>query len=183
VWDLTQRPRRDRRRRRARADVVILDAPSTGHAVALLGAPGTFAAVGSTGPVATQAQAIDAFLHDRRRTAVVAVATAEELAVAETLLLRDALRTALRLEVDRVVVDGLLPDRFSPAELRAVDALRPSPARRAVRSAATRAAQQRRELEHLRAGLPGVPVATLPFVFAPALGPRDLERLSRVLDR
>ncbi|HEY4190565.1 MAG TPA: hypothetical protein VGM28_09105, partial [Candidatus Limnocylindrales bacterium] len=47
-----------------------------------------------------------------------AVARAEELAVTETLVLQDALRKSLEAELDAVIVNGLAPDRFTPADAR-----------------------------------------------------------------
>ena len=56
-------------------DMVVLDAPATGHGVALLAAPRTFAEIAAHGPVRRQAEAISAFLTDRRQTGVVVVGT------------------------------------------------------------------------------------------------------------
>ena len=61
VWDLAQLEQRPARRR---YDLVILDAPATGHALALLQAPRTYA----TSPASDRSSRrplIDRFLHDR----------------------------------------------------------------------------------------------------------------------
>ena len=91
VWELAQHGRRSSRAA-APYDLVVLDAPATGHGLALLEAPGTFASVARVGPVAEQGRAIASFLHDPGRTAVLTVSTAEEMAVDETLQLRSRLR-------------------------------------------------------------------------------------------
>ena len=97
VWELAQPQRRTRGSRPY--DLVVLDAPATGHGLAMLQAPSTFAAVARVGPVATQGRAVASFLSDPRRTAVLAVSTAEEMPVAETFELRARLREHLGLDL------------------------------------------------------------------------------------
>lgn len=179
VWELAEPDTPTHRRRH---DVVVLDAPATGHGLALLSAPATLASATRTGPITSQSRRIDAFIRDPGRTAVVAVATAEEMAVAETLHLRDQLRRTLAIDLDRVVVNAVLPDRFSAAEERVLEAAPPSPGRRVALHAAARARHQRAELQHLRDELDDVPIVTLPFLFEAALGPQSLGLLSRRLE-
>jgi anion-transporting ArsA/GET3 family ATPase len=181
VWELAQHQRRTRGSRPY--DLVVLDAPATGHGLAMLQAPGTFAAVARVGPVAKQGRAVASFLTDPRQTAVLAVSTAEELPVAETLELRARLREQLRLDLSLVVVNAVVPHRFSGADERTLRAAPPSPARHAALFAATWARQQRGQISTLRRGLHDVPLVTLPFVFESALDSAVLERLSRELER
>ena len=120
LWELAQL---DRRTPGATPyDLVIVDAPATGHGVAVLSAPRAFAGAAHTGPVARQASIIHATLSDPEVTAIVAVARAEELAVTETLALQDALRASLDAELDAIVVNALAPDRFTPADARRLEA-------------------------------------------------------------
>ena len=176
VWELAQHQRRTRGSRPY--DLVVLDAPATGHGLAMLEAPGTFASVARVGPVANQGRAVASFLSDPRRTAVLAVSTAEEMPVAETLELRVRLREQLRLDLSLVVVNAVVPDRFSGADERTLQAAPPSPARHAALFAATWARHQRRQISRLRRGLHDVPLVTLPLVFESALDAAALERLS-----
>ncbi len=114
LWELAQL---ERRTPGADAyDLVVVDAPATGHGVAVLTAPRTFAAAAGSGPVARQGTKIDATLSDPSQTAVIAVAKAEELAVTETGELRASLRASLGLELQRVVVNALDADRFDADE-------------------------------------------------------------------
>src|SRR5947208_1030520 len=98
--------------RAARYDLVIVDAPATGHGVATMRAPKTFADIARVGPIANQGRAIHAMITDPESTGVVAVALPEEMPVNETLSLRDSLRSELGLGLDRVVVNGLYERRF-----------------------------------------------------------------------
>ncbi len=86
VLELTENEERPGRKRKGAAyDVVILDAPATGHALALLSSPRTFAGLARVGPIAAQTRSVSDLLEDPERSAYVAVAQGTEMAVAETL--------------------------------------------------------------------------------------------------
>ena len=172
VWDLAQL---EGRTAAARYDLAILDAPPTGHGLALLTAPRSYANVARMGPIHRQALQIDRFLRDRARTGVLGVALAEEMPVNETIEL-EARLTDNGLGLDAVVVNGLYPERFTSEDVKRISALDgrvPPGARAALRLARSeygRARSQRSQLRRLTRGLE-TPVATLPFLFEPALGP------------
>jgi anion-transporting ArsA/GET3 family ATPase len=176
VWELAQD---DRRAPGGEPyDLVVLDAPATGHGVAILTAPRTFARTARVGRIARQGRKIDAMVTDPARTGVVVVALPEEMPVTETLSLQDALRDEVGLEVGLVVANGVLPQRFSAAEKRALERAPDGPAVRAARHAGARARAQRAQLRRLRGGA-RASVATLPFVF----DGDPMERLTRELER
>ena len=81
VWELAQLERRTRGA--ARYDLVILDAPATGHGVGIMRTPKTFADLSKVGPISQQGRAIHASLSDPDFTGVLAVARPEEMAVDE----------------------------------------------------------------------------------------------------
>ena len=89
VWELAQLERRTHGA--APYDLVIVDAPATGHGVGILRTPRTFAEIARVGPIAHQGATIAATIADPEFTAVVAVATAEEMPVNETLALHEAI--------------------------------------------------------------------------------------------
>ena len=66
-----------------RYDVVILDAPATGHALSLLALPRTLLATVPGGPLRTLAQDLDRLLSDARQAALVVVAEPSELSARE----------------------------------------------------------------------------------------------------
>ncbi len=131
VWELAQARRpQDRDPRggsragsRADYDLVVLDAPATGHALAMLRSPRTFSAIARVGPIARQAGQVRELLEDPSRSAYLAVAHATEMAVTETLELREGLRRDLDRELDAVVLNGALPRRFEGGELGRIAAL------------------------------------------------------------
>jgi anion-transporting ArsA/GET3 family ATPase len=185
VWDMAQL---ERRLGGASYDLAIVDAPATGHGLAMLRAPKTFADIARVGPIHRQAQRIHDFVTDPARTGVVAVALPEEMPVNETLELGGRLRREMGLELDAVVVNGLYPERFTGDEaelLASLDGAGSAGQKAALRAALSehrRARAQRAELRRLRREA-DAPVATLPYLFQPDLGVEQLERLSKELER
>jgi anion-transporting ArsA/GET3 family ATPase len=185
IWELAQLQRRTRGA--APYDLVVVDAPATGHGVGILRTPRTFAEIARVGPIAAQGRTIADTIADRTFTAVVAVATPEEMPVNETLGLRDALEQE-RLGLDAVILNSLYPDRFSAeqvAELSAALERAETPlARAALRAALSeqaRAHTQRYQRTRLSEGL-GTELVDLPFLSVDQLGRGELELLADALE-
>ena len=180
VWDLAQL---ERRTGGSVFDLAIVDAPATGHGIAMLRAPSTYASVARVGPIRRQALKIDGFLRDPGRTGVVVVALPEEMPVNETFDLERRLAEEMEMAIDRAVVNGLYPERFTAAEAeRLQGAAGENGAVRAAVAEHERVRGQRAQLRRLRRGLEA-PVTTLPFLFEPELGLEQLEELARRLER
>lgn len=180
VWELAQEVRRTPGARPY--DLVILDAPATGHGVAVLAAPHTFARTARVGRMARHAATIDELVTDAARTAVVAVARPEELPVNETLQLRDALAGDLGLPLSLAVANRVAPDHLSAAEARALAPLEGDGAVALALSAHRRAHAQRAQVARLRRGL-DCRVCTLHELPRPALDAAAIAELARELER
>lgn len=102
-------------------DLVVLDAPATGHALAMLRSPQTFAQIARVGPMVEQTSRLRELLEDRSRCAFLAVTHASEMAVSETLELEEQLRRLLDRDLDAVFVNGTYPERFTREELDRID--------------------------------------------------------------
>jgi anion-transporting ArsA/GET3 family ATPase len=184
VWDLAQTKRRTGG---STFDTVIMDAPATGHALALLRAPRTYANIARVGPIARQAAQIDRFLRDPDATGVICVALPEEMPVNETVDLEQRLGEDLGLDIGQVVANGVLPERFDAGEARRLGELEGQGTKAAQAAVAAalvehrRAEGQREQLERLRAEV-RAPVATLPYLFEPEPRRRELELLSDRLE-
>jgi anion-transporting ArsA/GET3 family ATPase len=181
VWELAQLERRTHGA--SVYDLVIVDSPAAGHGVAILRTPRTFAEIARVGPIAHQAGSIAATIADPEFTAVVAVSSAEETPVNETLWLRDALADD-GLDLDAVIVNSVYPERFSAAEGRRLERVRgacasplPSAALGAALSEMARASIQREQVERLREGLGAAPVQ-LPYLFAEQIGLPEIQQLA-----
>jgi anion-transporting ArsA/GET3 family ATPase len=185
IWELTQIERRTHGAEGY--DLVIVDAPATGHGIGLLRTPQTFADIARVGPIAHQAGTIAATIADRDVTGVVAAATPEEMPITETLSLKEALERG-GLGLDRAIVNAVYPERFHAGELAELDtALHRTRSRiagaalKAALSEHARALSQREQLARLRDGHDG-PTAELPYVFADHLGQPELEQLADALE-
>jgi anion-transporting ArsA/GET3 family ATPase len=184
IWELAQPHRRVKKAREY--DLVIVDAPATGHGIGFLQTPRTFAGIARVGPVHSQAQELDRFITDHSSTGVAIVSLPEELPVNETASLEQTLTDEVGMEVDRVYMNALYPERFSnddASELERVLDQAEGPARAAVRAAFSeyrRSRSQREQLQRLKKGV-SVPVKTLPFIFKPRLDIPSLERLAGAL--
>ena len=185
VWELAQLDRRTRGG--APYDLVIVDAPATGHGVGLLRTPKTFADIARVGPIAHQGRTIADTIADREFTGVIAVATPEEMPVNETLTLAEEINRD-ELALDLVIVNALYPARFEDGEIGeltgALHKTRSPLARTALRAALSehaRAATQREQRDRLRDHVNGR-LAELPYVFADHLGLPELEQLAGALE-
>lgn len=167
-------------------DLVILDAPATGHGVGFLQTPRTFANVARVGPIATQAEALHRFITNHRKTGVAIVALPEEMPVNETAMLERDLTRTVGVGVDRIFLNGLYPERFSPADDEALvtglgKADGPvSDAIGAALAVSRRSASQRDQLARLES-MTRAPVTTLPFIFEPEIDIEWLRELAAVV--
>jgi anion-transporting ArsA/GET3 family ATPase len=90
-------------------DVVILDAPASGHGISWMAAPQLVFEVISSGPVGHMASQIATFLEDRERFGSVVVTTAEEMPVQEAFELFEAMDERLGRQPELVVVNAIYP--------------------------------------------------------------------------
>jgi anion-transporting ArsA/GET3 family ATPase len=190
VWGLTgaggTKYDRERRGGGKPYDLVILDAPATGHALALLSSPRTFAGLARVGPIAVQAREVGELLRDPRRSGFLAVTQGSEMAVSETLQLQVGLREELGRELDTVVFNAALPRRFDEQELlriAAVDSSHPTgrAAAHAAKAVHERARLQNNQLARLRRRK--LPLVRVPFVFQARLDAAALQSIADRLER
>jgi anion-transporting ArsA/GET3 family ATPase len=182
IWELAQLDRKVKSGRKY--DLVIVDAPATGHGIGFLQTPRTFAAIARVGPIHSQAQQLDRLITDQEHTGVAIVALPEEMPVNESATLERDLIDDVGVAVDRVYMNGIYPERFTNEEAEKLagladesdDGLRA--AARAGLSEHNRARSQRAQLARLRRRVEA-PVKTLPFLFEPDLGIEGARQLAR----
>ena len=90
-------------------DTVVLDAPATGHGLALLTAPQVTSEVIDAGPFARMANELADLVRDREACAITVVAHAEEMPVQEAFELRASIEQRLGRPPDALIVNGLYP--------------------------------------------------------------------------
>ena len=178
IWELSQVHRKSKDARPY--DFVVVDSPATGHGLGMLRAPRTFgdiARVGPDPPPGRRDPQVHRLEQDRRAGGGAAGGDAGQ---------RDA-RVQRRSSISsagrstRVVVNGLYPARFTEDEIASLDGHR-GPAVRAAVTEYRRYRAQSEELERLKGGVGDVPLASLPFLFAPELRLEEVEQLSHELE-
>jgi anion-transporting ArsA/GET3 family ATPase len=177
-------------------DLVLVDAPASGHVVAQLAAPQAIADLVKVGTVREQTEWMLDILGDPARTGTVVVATPEEMPVAETLELAGRLRDETVVDLAAVVVNRVLPELFSRGEEEVFHGLRQPGVAAALASAAggpveplldgaelavrmrrTRAAH----LKQLRDGLVDVELLYVPELFQRSSGVRATRQIAESL--
>src|SRR5450432_1963171 len=168
-------------------DVVILDAPATGHGLDMLRVPKVIIDVVPPGLLRRDAERAWALFKDGETCAIVLVTLPEEMPTTETIELATAL-TKLGLPIGRVVVNQVLPPLFSRDERAVLEGapLAASLARATPGDAALDAARGRATRERLQADSMGrlsreLPVAPsfLPLLLDDASTPEALRQLAK----
>lgn len=90
-------------------DLVVVDAPASGHALTFLLAPRTLLATVAAGPIRAQAEEALALLTDASRCRVMLVTLAEETPVNEVVQTAYSLDEEVGVDLAPVVVNGLYP--------------------------------------------------------------------------
>ena len=180
--------------RRPRFDVVIVDAPATGHGLSFLKVPLAASNAIPVGPVGHNARRILSLLRDPARTALAVVAIPEEMAVVEALEFVASAKKDLGMETRALVLNACHERRFTAAqEMQVLDlAARDVPGRLApgVPAAAALAMARhhirRRKLTqfYLRRlkKAADAPVVALPFLFDDHLTRGSLQLLAERLE-
>ncbi|HAM03770.1 MAG TPA: anion-transporting ATPase [Acidimicrobiaceae bacterium] len=178
-------------------DLVVVDAPATGHIIGQLAAPQAINELVKVGLIRSQTDWMLEILSDPARTGLVIVTTPEEMPVNETLELSARVEKETTVELAEVVVNRVLPELFGhneeelfdrlclPPAVAALGALvdgDPAPVLDAARLAVTLRRTRAGHLERLRAGLDrSVPMMYLPFLFTRYHGMRTIRQVAQAL--
>lgn len=188
LWHLEQM----REAGRPRFDLIVVDAPATGHGVTFLDVPRVVISAVRAGPLRHHTERVEALLHDARRTLVLPVSLAEELPARETIALVARVRE-LGLPIDRVVINGLrarpVPEALGDLAARlerlpdaAAQGALPRPAVLAacVRQLAARHALNLRYTAEI-AHTTRLPIVALPYLAEGIRGPQDVASLAEAV--
>jgi len=178
-------------------DLVIVDAPASGHVVSQLVAPQAINDLVRVGQIRTQTDWMLDILSDPERTGVVAVTTPEEMPVAETLELADRIAHETSVALVTVVVNRVLPELFSTPEEEVFEQLRRpevtaaiteavggdvGPVLEAARLAVTTRRSRATHLSELQERLdPHIPVLLVPYLFTRVGGLRSTRQVAAAL--
>lgn len=168
-------------------DVVILDAPATGHGIDMLRVPKIIVDVVPTGILRRDAERAWLMFQDPAQTGVVLVTLPEELPTTETIELAGVLTGELSLPLARLVINGVMDRLFTPAEGEALAAQgvqgAGTPARGAIEAAVERASRERKQAESMQRLGHALSLRTtvLPLLFEEASTPAAVGRLAQAL--
>jgi len=178
-------------------DLVVVDAPASGHIVGQLAAPQAINNLVKVGLIRSQTDWMLEILSDPRRTGLVAATTPEEMPVAETLELADRVAAETTVRLSAVVVNRVLPELFGRGEEEVFEELRRpevadelsrraggnvGPVIEGARLAVTMRRTRAGHLQRLREGLdPTVPVLYLPYLFSRFHGLRTTRQVAASL--
>jgi anion-transporting ArsA/GET3 family ATPase len=166
-------------------DVVILDAPATGHGLDMLRVPKIIIDVVPAGLLRRDAERAWTMFQDPKQSAVVLVTLPEEMPTTETIELAKALREELQLPIGKIVVNGVLPPLFSKDERATLEGLAAvtgeTPGDAAVAAGRRRAARERVQAESLQRLAKELPISPsfLPQLFEDAAQPSAIRDLAK----
>ena len=98
--------------KRENFDIVIADAPASGHVVSQIASPNAIGGLVNSGPLDRQTKWMSEMLRDPLRTGAVVVTTPEEVPISETIELIGRLRGETHTPIASVVVNRTLPELF-----------------------------------------------------------------------
>ena len=185
---------RARLSQRPQWDLVVVDAPATGHGLAFLKVPLAASAAVPVGPIGHNARRVLAMLRDPGRTALVVVAIPEEMAVVEAVQFHGLAKEELKMEPEAVVLNACHERRFTDEDEAEVlrlttegadGELEPDVPLPAALRAARRQIRRRKLTRFYQARLRrtlDTPLVSLPFLFREALGLEDVRLLARKLE-
>ena len=175
-------------------DTVVVDAPATGHIVSQLSAPQVINDLVKVGLIRSQTDWMSEILSDASQTGLVIVTTPEEMPVSETLELVDAVTEKTEVDIATIVVNRLLPERFSPRDEVVFDKIGSKKGRailddelgggavpllEAARLATVLRRSRTQHLDTLRRGLPsGLPLILVPELFSRSDGLRATRQVA-----
>lgn len=169
-------------------DLVVMDAPATGHGLDMLRVPEVIVNVAPPGLLRAEAERALAMFRDPSQSAMVLVSLPEDMPANETIELHTALTKELRMAVGAVIVNGVLPSLFTADERARVEALPAhaagtdlAPVAAAARARSLRERVQEDSIALLKSRIPK-PFIELPYLFANPFGKTELEALAARLE-
>jgi anion-transporting ArsA/GET3 family ATPase len=168
-------------------DTVLLDAPATGHGLDMLRVPKVIVDIVPPGLLRRDAERAWKMFQDPVQSGVVLVTLPEEMPTTETIELAAALRDELKLPLERVIVNGVLPPLFSKEERASLAALGTLGENAgdvvlgAGRERAAREVMQSQCLARLSSELGGARPTFLPLLLEDAATPQAIAELAKRL--
>jgi anion-transporting ArsA/GET3 family ATPase len=171
------------------ADLILVDAPATGHAITFLTSASGMVSAARGGPLRTQAQDVVELLSDPARCRVLLVTLPEELPVSETIESAYTLEDKAGVQLGPVIVNACDPEPTgldrSAADVAAVTGVSLAASHLAALEEArsfrlARHTVSAEQIERLLRDLP-LPHLLVPALDAPSIGPAQTRELADAL--
>lgn len=168
-------------------DLVILDAPASGHAVSMLKSPAGFLNAVPIGPLANHARQLLDFLQDPEQVSINLAALPEETPVNETIETTDLFETQLSLNVDHVFVNMVLEPVAILEDLKNPDQLKSPDAEELFRCFAFHQARRNLQAQHLttihKSLSHTAKIVEIPYLFRSRLTALDIDLIADTLEQ
>ncbi|MDA3894721.1 MAG: ArsA family ATPase [Desulfobacteraceae bacterium] len=105
-------------------DLILVDAPATGHALSLLRLPELLINMIRVGPLANQIKGLQRLFKNHQKTSLVLVSLPEELPVNETIEFYSMAKEILDMPVAATFINCVYPSVFSQSELKQFESIK-----------------------------------------------------------
>ena len=177
VWDLERQTQNGR----PEWDLIIVDAPATGHGLTLLDSPSAMCELTRSGPMYRAVKMVEDLVTDPEKTSLVLVTLPEPIPVSETVELIQKLPDGMRQQIAMIGLNECWDTRNANAETVQSHAdPKNLPRQQAIRlwkEWKERTVLQEQAQVQLRDHI-SVPIAPIPFLLDRELDPQKLHRLS-----
>lgn len=169
------------KRGRSEWDLIVFDAPATGHGLTMLSSPKTMMAMTRSGAFYDNAAIVEQLFSDVKKTQLVLVANSDEMVINETLDLYEQL-DEMQSQVKAIVLNECLEESVKPNTWKkAASHFEDQPELMQLGNRAVRRSVAQKDAEARLSIQTSQPVIQLPFLFDRTLEKSDLETLAFAL--
>lgn len=170
-------------------DLVIVDAPPTGHGLFLINLPNVMLRVVKSGPVFKEATGMLNMLRDPSQTLINLISLAEEMPVSETMEMYETIRDEYNYPMGFLFVNAVFPDMFDAEDKNCIQNIFEKATDKEVTNLARVASivSSRRKLsetfiEMLKKNV-ALPMIKIPYIFSKQFGPEEIEQVISAMEK
>lgn len=184
IWHLYSRTNKDGS---PLYDLIVVDAPSTGHGISFLQVPQTVKQIIQFGPIHEDAKKIETLLNDQEKSAICLVTLPEEMPINEAIDFFSIAKEKLKLNIVMVLVNKFIPKLFNEEELYRLQTIKSTEHQALIKDLQDCAdflhaihMLNEKNIERLTSEI-DTEVVTLPFLFSEDIEQLHLYALSDIL--
>jgi anion-transporting ArsA/GET3 family ATPase len=177
VWHLCERT--TTKGGKLKYDLVVLDAPSTGHGIPVLKLPQTAIEAIKIGPVVREAKKVQSFLSDRTKCGLSLVSIPEEMPVAETIEFFQRAKEELDIGMDWLFINMVLPEQDNGSIKNNSASM--MEIKKVLDYFKRRQEEQQQYVERLMGGIRRLKSIKIPWLPTRRIGEKEIERIADIL--